>query len=154
MPRFVRIVAPVIAAAAIALGGASSALAAPGSAASGSAARPVTWDLDAEWCFDDSPGYVYCFEVDGTARFHDTRAGSSVTVNERFHTDFYKYGVLVGESTEVSLLRSTYRADGTVTTQEVSHLKGSLGGETCNITIVWRQADYEVVVDHWSGGCA
>jgi hypothetical protein len=154
MPRFIRIVAPVIAAAALVLGGASSALAAPGGAASGNAASPVTWDLDDEWCFDDSPGYTYCFEVDGKARFLDNKAGSAVTVTERFHTDFYQDGVLVGESTQVSVLHSTYQADGTITTQEVVHSRGSLEGETCSITVVWRQADYEVVVDHWSGGCA
>jgi hypothetical protein len=149
MPRFIRIVGSVLAAFAIVLGGASSAL-----AASGNAASPSSWDLEAEWCFDDSPGFVYCFDVDGKATFQDNKVGSSVTVNQRVHTDFYRDGVLVGESTEVSLLRGTYRADGTITTHEVSHLRSSLGEETCNITIVWRQADYETVVDHWSGGCA
>ena len=145
MPRFIRIVAPVLAAAAIALGGASSALA---------AASPVIWDLDAEWCFDDSPSYVYCFDIDGKAVFQDNKAGSAVTVTERFQTTFIEDGVVIGEATEVSLLRGTYQADGTITTHEVSHVRSSLGDETCRITVVWRQADYEVVVDHWSGGCA
>jgi len=33
-------------------------------------------------------------------------------------------------------------------------MKSVTGDETCSIQIVWRQADFETVVDHWSGGCA
>ncbi len=50
MPRFVRLLAPVVAAAAIALGGASTAL----------AAAPEKLDLATAWCFDDAPAYAYC----------------------------------------------------------------------------------------------
>jgi hypothetical protein len=148
MPRLVRFVAPVLAAVAIALAGGTSVL-----AASGSAADVQRQDLHTSWCFDDSPAFLYCFDMEGTAHYVDNTAGSAVTVNERLHTVVYMDGVKVAEVSEVSLLRSTYQADGTMATQEVSHTKSAYGDRTCRITIVWRQVDFEPVVDHWSGGC-
>ena len=63
MRAFTRIVSSLLAAGAIALaGGAPAALAAPGESA-----QPYRLDLHDAWCFDDSPGLVYCFEVEGHA---------------------------------------------------------------------------------------
>ena len=59
----------------------------------------------------------------------------------------------MGESTEVSLDKFSIRADGTYVQQEVVHTSSVYGDEVCSIQIVWRQADFETVVDHWSGGC-
>jgi hypothetical protein len=143
MRAIARIVALLFAVASLALAGASTAL-----ADSAGAATPASYDLHASWCFDDSPGLVYCFDVDGKAHFVDNTVGSSMVVNERFHTTFIDDGTVIGESTDISLLRGVYRADGTVTTQEVVRTRASLGGQTCRFGIVYRIADYELVVDH------
>jgi len=147
MRSLIRIVAPLVTVLAIALGGASSALAGSPNSSSSS------WDLDAAWCHDDVV-LVYCFDVSGKAQFVVNDRKESVVTNQRFHTVIYKDGVQVGESTEVSLDKFSIRPDGTYVQQEVVHTKSVYGDETCSIQIVWRQADFETVVDHWSGGCA
>jgi hypothetical protein len=148
MRPLARILAPVLAAATLALAGGSTAL-----AASEAAAQPFTMDLHAEWCFDDSPGYLYCFEVEGKALFLDTRAGSSVTITSRDHTVASKDGAVVGESTVVSLTRGVYRADGTVVTQDVTVTRADWLGEQCHYQAVYRIADYELVIDHVNSSC-
>jgi hypothetical protein len=148
MRTLIRTVAPVLAALAIALGGASTTL-----AQSGNAAIPSSWDLDAEWCFDDVV-LQYCFEVDGKAQFVDTQDRSSVKTTHRMHTVISDGDVVVGESTVITNDRFVFGADGTYTQQMVQHTRSSYGDEVCQIAIVWRQADFETVVDHWSGGCA
>jgi hypothetical protein len=142
MRPFVRLLAVLLATASLAVAGASPALAASGGPAASS------YDLHAEWCFDDAPAYRYCFHVEGKAQFVDNAAGSTVTVTERFHTTVIDDGIVVGESTDISLLRGVYRADGTVTTQEVVRTRASADGQTCRFGIVYRIADYELVVDH------
>ena len=146
MRSLIRLVAPVVATLAIALAGASSALAASPNGSS------YSWDLDAAWCHDDVV-LVYCFDVSGKAQFVVNSRKESVVTNERFHTVIYKDGVQVGESTEVSLDKFSIRPDGTYVQQEVVHTRSVYGDEVCSIQIVWRQADFETVVDHWSGGC-
>ena len=148
MRPIARLLAPLLAAATIALAGASPAL-----AASGNAASPWSYDLHAEWCFDDAPGYLYCFDVEGKAQFVDNVAGSSVTITERFHTTVFEDGAVVGESTVVSLDRGVYQADGTVTTQAVSHTRATFGDQTCRVSVVFRMADYELVVDRVASTC-
>ena len=146
MRSLVRIVAPIAAAFAIAVGGASAAVAASPNGSS------YSWDLDAEWCHDDVV-LVYCFDVSGKAQFVVNDRKESVVANERFHTVIYGNGVKVGESTEISLDKFSIRPDGTYVQQEVVHTKSVYGDESCSIQIVWRQAAFETVVDHWSGGC-
>ena len=148
MRKLIRIVAPVVAALAIALGGASAAL-----AQSGSAAVPYSWDLDAQWCFDDVV-LQYCFDVDGKAQFVDTRDRSTVTTTHRMHTVISSGSVVVGESTVITTERFVFGVDGTYTQQLVQLTRSSYGDEVCRIALVWRQADFGTVVDHWSGGCA
>jgi hypothetical protein len=148
MRSLVRIVAPVLAVSALLLGGGSSAL-----AASDNAATTYSRDLDAAWCFDDVV-QQYCFDVSGQAHFVQKGDRESVVTNERFHTVVLKDGVQVGESTQVSMDRFAVSADGTYVQQTVQHVRSVTGDETCSIQIVWRQADFETVVDHWSGGCA
>jgi len=111
----VRIVAPVLAVAALVLGGSSSAL-----AASGNAASAYSWNLDAAWCFDDLV-QQYCFDISGQAHFVDKGDRGSVVTNERFRTVVLKDGVKVGESTQVSMDRFVIRADGTYVQQTVQH---------------------------------
>jgi hypothetical protein len=148
MRTFLRIAAPILAAVAIALGGASTAL-----AGSPKAAAPYSWDLEAAWCFDDVV-YQYCFDVDGKAQFVDTNSRESVVAHQVVRTVISKDGVVVGDTTVISNDRFVFNADGTYTQQVVELTRSDFAGETCRIAIVWRQADFETVVDHWSGGCA
>jgi hypothetical protein len=144
MRSLIRIVAPLLAVAAIALGGASSAL----------AASPVTYSLpiDEAWCFDDG-ARDYCFEVTGHAQFVTTGSKESVVATTRFHTTFYEQDAYVGESVVTSLDRFVLAADGSYTQQTVWHTKSALGDEVCSMQVVWMAAEFETVVDHWSGGC-
>lgn len=157
MRSLVRIAAPVLAAVAIVLGGSSSALAAsrnPAVWAPPPASAPSSsWDLDAAWCFDDVV-LQYCFDISGKAQFLDTATRSSVVTNQRFHTVVFQGGVQVAESTVVSHDLFSTNADGEYTQQVVEHTRSVYGDETCSIQIVWRQADFRLVVDHWSGGCS
>lgn len=148
MRPLARVLAPILAAATLALAGGSAALAAPGAAA-----QPYVMDLHAEWCFDDAPGYLYCFDVEGKALFLDTRVGSSVTITSRDHTVASKDGVVVGESTVVSLTRGVYQADGTVVMQDVTVTRADWLGEACHYQAVLRIADYDLVVDHVNSSC-
>jgi hypothetical protein len=152
MSRFIRIVGPVVAALAIVLGGATSALAASGPAPSGSGAA-YSWDLDAEWCFDDVV-FQYCFDVTGKAQFVERANRSSVVTHHVVHTVITKDGAYVGESTVISNDRFAIAADGTYTQRVVELTRSQYDAEVCRIAIVWRQADFETVVDHWSGSCA
>ena len=145
MRSLFRIVAPLVAATAIALGGASSAL----------AASPVSssMPIDASWCFDDG-ARDYCFDVTGHAQFVTNKAKESVVSTTRFHTTFYENGAYLGESVVTSLDRFVLGADGSYTQQTVWHTKSASGDEGCSMQVVWRASDFAVVVDHWSGGCA
>lgn len=144
MRHIARLLAPILAATALAL-----TLGAPVLAAPGASASPSVVDLSAEWCFQDGAGgYQYCFDVDGRAVFLDNQAGSSVTITARDRTVVTKDGVLVGESTENHLIRGVYQADGTVTTQDVVIARSEFHGERCTYQAVFRIADYQLVVDN------
>ena len=144
MRPFTRILSSLLAAGAIALaGGAPAVLAAPGAQA-----QPFQLDLHDAWCFDDSPGLVYCFEVEGKAHFQDNKNGSSLVVNQRLTTTYFDGGVQVGVTVENSLLRGVYRADGTQTTKEVVNVKSDFFGEQCQYHGVYRIADFELQIDH------
>jgi len=144
MRPFTRILSSLLAAGAIALaGGAPAVLAAPGQQA-----QPTQLDLHDAWCFDDSPGLVYCFEVEGNAHFQANKNGETLVVNQRLTTTYFDGGVQVGVTVENSLLRGVYRADGTQTTKEVVNVKSDFDGERCQYHGVYRMADFELEIDH------
>ena len=143
MRKLFRLAVPVLAAAAIALGSGSTALA---------AASPTTLSLDANWCFDDVV-MLYCFDVDGQARFLDNKAGSSVTVNETTRTTYYQNGVYVGASKSVEMFRGVFQNDGTDVLQSLIHTRSTVFGEDCEYHMVLRISNYEAVVDHVVSTC-
>lgn len=145
MRSLIRIVAPLLAVAAIALGGASSALAA------GAVVR--SQPIDQSWCFDDGIR-DYCFEVTGHAQFVTTGGKESVVATTRTHTTFFENDAYLGESTVTGLDRFVLKADGTYTQQTEWHLRSVVGDEVCRMQIVWLSKEFETVVDHWSGGCS
>ena len=143
MRKLFRLVAPVIAATAIALGSGSAALA---------AATPTSLPLDANWCFQD--GIVeYCFDVDGRVQFLDNKVGSSVTVHEITRTTYYVSGQYAGESKSVEMLRGVFQADGTAVMQSAVHTRSTAYGEGCSYHMVLRLADYEAVVYQVTSTC-
>jgi hypothetical protein len=144
MRPFARTLASLLAVGAIALaGGAPAVLAAPGESA-----QPYVLDLKDAWCFDDSPGYGYCFEVVGKAHFQANKNGETLVVNQRLTTTYYMNGVQVGVAVENSLLRGVYRADGTQTSKEVINNKSTFYGESCQYHGVYYIADFELQIDH------
>jgi len=143
MRSLFRFVAPVIAAGAIVLAGSSAALA---------AATPTSASLDDAWCFDDVV-VTYCFDVEGTVKFLDNQAGSSVTVHERTITTFYQSGVYAGESRSVEMFRGVFQNDGTVVLQSKINTKSTAFGEDCRYRMVLKIVDYEAVVDHTKSTC-
>ena len=151
MRSLVRTVAPVVAALAISLAGASSAL-----AGSTNAAGVTTLPLDDAWCFTSQyGGPTYCFDVQGQAVFVDNARGSTVTIHERVSTTVIENGVVVAQVSEVSMDHSVYLDGGQSSTQEVVNTRAEWGGQTCSFTTVLRIADFELVVDHVTGGsCA
>jgi hypothetical protein len=142
MRKLFRVVAPVIAATAIALGSGSAAL----------AAAPTSMSLDANWCFPD--GIVeYCFDVDGRVQFLDNKVGSSVTVNEITRTTYYVSGQYAGESMSVEMFRGVFQADGTDVMQSAIHTRSTAFGEDCSYHLTLRIADYETVVYQVNSTC-
>ena len=65
----------------IALGLATVALTLAGSASVLAASAPSSVSLDASFCTQPGP-QQYCYDIDGTLRFLDTAAGSTVQVNK------------------------------------------------------------------------
>jgi hypothetical protein len=143
MRRPLRLIAPVLAVAAIVLGGASSALA---------AATPSSASLDATWCFQDA-STQYCFDVTGTVQYLDTKIGSSVNIHEITRTTVYESGQYLGESMSVETLRGVFEADGTVVFQSLVHTRSTVGDEACTYHMVLRLADYEAVVYQVTSTC-
>jgi hypothetical protein len=139
-----RLVAPVIAVAALVLAGASSALA---------AAQPSSASLDESWCFQDSPTIEYCFDVTGTVKYLDTQAGSTVNIHATTRTRVYESGQYAGESKSVEFFRGVFQADGTVVMQSLVHTRSRVGDEACTYHLVLRLADYEAVVYHVNSTC-
>ena len=143
MRTLFRLAAPVLAAAAIALGSGSSALA---------AAAPSSASLDANWCYEDGTTRS-CYDIDGTIRYLDTTAGSTVTVNEIVRTTVYESGAYAGETMSVQMLRGAFQADGTAITQTVVNTRSSVGGEGCTYRLALRLVDYEAVLVQGTSTC-
>ena len=138
MRRFFRILAPVAAAAMLVLAGSSTAFAAP---------APTSIPLDDSYCFDDV-GTTYCFDFDGTMRFNETAAGSSVSVHRTTRTTVYEGGQVVGTSQSVAMERETVRPDGTVIVKTGIHSRAVNGDDSCSYSLMLRLVDYEAVIDH------
>ena len=143
MRKALRLLAPALTAAVIALGSATSALA---------AATPTKESLEASWCFNDVT-VTYCFEVTGFVHYLDNSAGSSVTSNQTTRTSFYQNGEYIGSSKTVEQLRGVFQNDGTVVLQSSMHVQSRLGDEKCTYHMVVRIADFDVVVDHVNSTC-
>jgi hypothetical protein len=135
MPRFLRILGPTVAAAAIVIAGASSALAASASSAS----------LDADFCYPTG-ATTYCYDIDGAIHFVDSTAGSAYTLEKNVRTRAYENGVEVGSSFSTQVGRGFFEADGTVVLQTITNTRSSLGDEPCTYRLVARLIDYEAVV--------
>jgi hypothetical protein len=133
LPRFF---APLIGAAFLVLAGASSALA---------AASPSSASLDANWCYISGPA-TYCYDIDGTVRYLETTAGSSVTIHKTVRTTVYESGVYAGEIMSVQTLRGVFEADGTIVTQSIITTRSTAGDEPCAYRMVLRLVDFEAVV--------
>jgi hypothetical protein len=129
--------------AAITLTGASSAFA---------AASPSTASLDASWCYATS-STQYCYDIDGTMRYLDSTAGSSVTINRITRTTVYESGEYVGETMSVTMSRGVFEADGTVVIQTVTNTRSTTGDEPCTYRLVLRLVDYEAVVYETTSTC-
>jgi hypothetical protein len=138
-----RILASLLAVAAIAVAGASSALA---------AASPSSASLDANFCFDSGPKH-YCYDIDGTVHYLDTTAGSSATINQITRTTVSENGEVTGEAMSVQMLRGVFQADGTVVINTVVNTQSSLSGDQCSYRLVLRMVDYEAVVYQTYLGC-
>jgi hypothetical protein len=120
-----------------------------------SAADTGRFEIDDEWCFQDVV-LLYCFEIDGSVQWVTTSDGRDrATIQARQTTVITNNGVLVGQSRQISLLKSLYVEGGRSDLFEVSHTNSTYGDETCVISAVLRITDFEVVLDHWKGpGCA
>ena len=143
MRTLFRLVAPVLAATAIVLTGASSTLA---------AASVSSASLDADWCFQDG-SIEYCFDVDGSVHYLDNQAGSTVNLHSITRTTVYESGRYAGESKSVDSFRGVFEADGTVVMHSMIHTRSTVGDESCTYHLVLRLADYEAVVDHVTSTC-
>jgi hypothetical protein len=136
MRHLFRAFTPILAIAALVLVGGSSALA---------AASPTSASLDAEFCYENG-STQYCYEIDGTLRFLDTKVGSSVTLNKITRTTVYESGEYVGETMSVTMSRNAIQADGTVVVSTVVNTHSTVGDEPCEYRMVLRLVDYEAVV--------
>jgi hypothetical protein len=143
MRKLFRIVTPILAAAAIALGSGSAALA---------AAAPRNVSLDDAWCFQDVT-ITYCFDVTGHALFLDNKPGESVTINETTRTTVYESGVYAGESKSTTNDRFVFQDDGTVVMKTTVHTRSRIGDEDCTYHMVLRLADFEATVYHVNSTC-
>lgn len=143
MRKLFRLAVPVLAAAAIAIGSGSTALA---------AASPENMSLDESWCFDDVV-LVYCFDVTGHATFKSNQAGESLTVQQTTVTKVYEGGVYVGESKSVEQLRGVFANDGTTVLSSRIHTRSRVGEEDCVYHMVLKIVDYELAVDHTTSTC-
>ncbi len=143
MRPVLRALAPIIAAVGIAIAASPSALA---------AAEPTSTSLDASFCYQAGVRQ-YCYEIDGTLRYLDTAAGSSIQVNKVTKTTAFEDGVEVGSAISASMGRSTFEADGTVVIDSVTHTHSTLGDEPCQYRLVLRLVDYEAIVLHEEATC-
>lgn len=136
MRHLFRAIAPILAIAALVLVGGSSALA---------AASPTSASLDAEFCYENGTTQ-YCYEIDGTLRYLDTKVGSTVTLIKTTRTTVYESGEYVGETMSVTMSRNAIQPDGTVVVSTVVNTRSTVGDEPCEYRMVLRLVDYEAVV--------
>ncbi|HEX5012861.1 MAG TPA: hypothetical protein VFV72_01790 [Candidatus Limnocylindrales bacterium] len=143
MRSLFRTLAPVIAALALILVGASLVFAA-GAASSAS--------LDATFCYPDG-ATTFCYDIDGSIHYVDSSAGSAYTLQKTVRTTKFENGVEVGSAFSVQSGRGVFQADGTVVIATNLHTRSTLDGEPCTYRLVLRLVDYEVVVDHDVNTC-
>ena len=179
MRSLVRIVAPVVAAAAIALAGSSSALASsraphtwspPPASAPAASHTPVTWspppasapaskdaspgwNVNDAWCTGDF-AFMTCFEVTGRVQMILSEGSNAIVVNVQTHATHYESGVAVAEDTELSHERFAVNGNDTYTVQVVTHTRVSDADGSCSFQEVFRIVDFELVTDHEAGACA
>ena len=143
MRTLFRIVTPILAAAAIALGSGSAVLA---------GASSSNESLDTSWCFQDVT-IRYCFDVTGHVHYLDNKAGSSLTLQQTTITKVYEGDVYQGESKSVEQLRGVFANDGTIVMSSRIHTRSRVGDEDCVYHMVLKIVDYEVTVDHTTSTC-
>ena len=143
MRRLFHTFAPVVAAAALALAGASSVFAA-GQASSAS--------LDANFC-TPAGATTFCYDINGSIHFVDATAGSSYTLEEIVRTTKFENGLEVGSARSTQVGRGVFRADGTVVIDTIINTRSSLGAEPCTNRLLLRLVDYEAVVFHSENTC-
>ena len=136
MRRLFHAFAPVVAAAALALAGASSTLAA-GAASSAS--------LDANFCYP-SGATTFCYDIDGSIHYVDATAGSSYTLQEIVRTTKFENGVETGSARSTQVGRGFFQADGTVVISTIINTRSSLNDDPCTYRLIARLVDYEAVV--------
>jgi hypothetical protein len=136
MRRFLRPFAMLLAAIAFVLAVAPSALAA-GSASSAS--------LDASFCYG-SGSTLFCYDIDGSLHFVDSRAGSQYTLEKTVRTTKFENGIETGGAFSVQVGRGFFQADGTVVIDTITNTRSTLNGEPCVYRLVARLVDYEAVV--------
>jgi hypothetical protein len=143
MRRLFRQLAPVLAAAAIVMAGASSALA---------AAEPSAASLDANWCYQTG-STEYCYDIDGTIHYLNTTVGSSYTINKIVRTTVFESGEYAGETMSTQMSRGVFEEDGTVVIHTVINTRSTVGDEPCTYRLVLRLVDYEAVVYETTQTC-
>ena len=136
MRRLFHAFAPVVAAAALVLAGASSVFAA-GQASSAS--------LDANFC--TPPGATtFCYDINGSIHFVDSTAGSSYTLEKIVRTTKFENGVETGSARSTQVGRGFFQADGTVVISTIINTRSSLNDDPCTYRLIARLVDYEAVV--------
>lgn len=143
MHRIARLLAPVIAVAALAIAGGSQAL----------AAAPTTENLADSWCFDDTPWYVYCFDVTGTAQYTDTKPGAAVMIHQKTVTTISQNGVVLGTSTDLYNDRFFFGNDGVAVYHTVQNSKSDFLGVKCHYQAVLQIKDFDVTIEHVNSSC-
>ena len=143
MRRLLQLLAPALAAGALALTMASSALAA-GAASSAS--------LDANFCYPTGAATL-CYDIDGAIHFVDTKAGSAYTLEETVRTTKFENGIEVGSAFSTQVGRGVFQADGTVVIDTIVNTRSTLNTEPCTYRLVMRLVDYEAVVYHNVNTC-
>lgn len=142
MRRLFRSIAPVIAATALVIAGSASVF----------AAAPTTTPVDASWCIVSGTRET-CYDIDGTIQYHDSAAGSSISLHKTIRTTVYDAGQFVGASKSVTMSRSVFQADGTFVIQTVTNTRSSADGEPCEYRLLMRLVDFEAVVYQSTSTC-
>ena len=136
----------------VSLGLAMVSLALVGSTSVLAASTPSSASLDASFCIQNG-ARTYCYDINGTMRFLDTAAGSSIQFSKVTNTTAYENGVEVGRAISATSGHTVFQADGTAVIQSVVNTHSTLGDEPCQYRLVIRLVDYEAVVLHEENGC-